>query len=38
MASVQDAAADRLPTSRLSCQIEVNDDMDGIVVEIAPVQ
>jgi len=22
----------------LSCQIEVNDDVDGIVVEIAPVQ
>jgi hypothetical protein len=24
--------------SRLSCQIEVNDDVGGIVVEIAPVQ
>ena len=35
---LQDAAADRRATSRLSCQIEVNDDVDDLIVEIAPVQ
>lgn len=32
------AAAERRPCSRLSCQIEMNDELDGIVVEIAPAQ
>jgi ferredoxin len=31
-------AADRRPTSRLSCRIEVNDDVDDLIVEIAPEQ
>jgi ferredoxin, 2Fe-2S len=35
---LQDAVAERRPTSRLSCQIEINDDVDGLVVEIAPEQ
>ena len=35
---LQGAAAERRPCSRLSCQIEMNDDLDGITVEIAPAQ
>ncbi|MGI5994881.1 2Fe-2S iron-sulfur cluster-binding protein [Saccharomonospora viridis] len=26
------------PTSRLSCQIELSDELDGLVVEVAPEQ
>jgi 2Fe-2S ferredoxin len=32
------AASDRQPTSRLSCQIKMNADLDGLVVRIAPEQ
>ena len=32
------ASSPRKPTSRLSCQIEVRPDLDGLVVEIAPEQ
>ncbi|WP_420135340.1 2Fe-2S iron-sulfur cluster-binding protein [Rhodopseudomonas sp.] len=28
------AAAERLPSSRLSCQIKLTDDLDGLVVRI----
>lgn len=35
---LQGAAAERRSCSRLSCQIEMNDDLDGITVEIAPAQ
>lgn len=31
-------AAERLPTSRLSCQITVGDELDGLSVRIAPEQ
>lgn len=31
-------AAPRLPTSRLSCQITVSNEIDGLTVEIAPEQ
>ncbi|MCP3999994.1 MAG: (2Fe-2S)-binding protein [Gammaproteobacteria bacterium] len=30
-----DSALDRRPNSRLSCQIEINDDLDGLVVTVA---
>lgn len=30
-----DAAAERRPNSRLSCQLEVNDAMDGLTVTVA---
>ena len=33
--SMLDAAFERKDNSRLTCQIEVNDDMDGLVVHIA---
>jgi 2Fe-2S ferredoxin len=33
--SMLDAAFERKPTSRLTCQIEVNDDLDGLVVHVA---
>jgi 2Fe-2S ferredoxin len=32
------AASDRLPTSRLSCQIKMRDELDGLLVRIAPEQ
>lgn len=32
------AAAERLPSSRLSCQIKMCDDFDGLCVRIAPEQ
>ena len=32
------AAAERLPNSRLSCQIKMRDDLDGLLVRIAPEQ
>lgn len=32
------AAAERKPTSRLSCQIKMRDELDGIKVTIAPEQ
>jgi 2Fe-2S ferredoxin len=33
--SMLDAAYERRPTSRLTCQIEVNDELDGLVVYVA---
>ena len=30
-----EAALDRRPESRLSCQVEVTDDLDGLVVTVA---
>ena len=33
--SMLDAAYERQPNSRLTCQIEVNDDLDGLVVNVA---
>lgn len=35
---LEDAEAERRPSSRLSCQITLTDDLDGIAVEIAPEQ
>lgn len=31
-------SAPRLATSRLSCQIEVREELDGLIVQIAPEQ
>ena len=33
--SMLDAAFDRKPNSRLTCQIELNDGLDGLVVHVA---
>ncbi len=33
--SMLDAAFERKPNSRLTCQIEVNDGLDGLVVHVA---
>ncbi len=33
--SMLDAAFERKPNSRLTCQIEVNDSLDGLVVHVA---
>ena len=33
--SMLDAAYERKTNSRLTCQIEVNDDLDGLVVHVA---
>jgi 2Fe-2S ferredoxin len=32
------AASDRQPTSRLSCQVKMSAELDGLVVRIAPEQ
>lgn len=32
------AAAERLPNSRLSCQIKMRDELDGLLVRVAPEQ
>ncbi|QGW25743.1 ferredoxin [Dietzia sp. DQ12-45-1b] len=32
------ALAERLPESRLSCQIRLSDDLDGLRVRVAPEQ
>ena len=32
------AATDRMPNSRLSCQIKMRDEFAGLIVRIAPVQ
>jgi len=37
-AMLDDAAAERKPNSRLSCQVEVTDDIDGIVLHIPEEQ
>lgn len=31
-----DSALSRQPTSRLSCQLEVTDELDGLLVNVAP--
>ena len=31
-----DSALSRQPNSRLSCQIEVDDSLDGLIVHVAP--
>ncbi len=33
--SMLDAAYERRETSRLTCQIEITDDLDGLVIEVA---
>lgn len=35
---LDDTAAERKPSSRLSCQIEMSDSLDGIVVELPETQ
>jgi 2Fe-2S ferredoxin len=35
---LEDAVAERRPSSRLSCQIILTDDLDGLAVEVAPEQ
>jgi 2Fe-2S ferredoxin len=37
-AMLDDAAAERKPNSRLSCQVEVTDDIDGIVLHVPEEQ
>jgi 2Fe-2S ferredoxin len=32
------ALSEQLPTSRLSCQVELSDELDGLVVTVAPEQ
>ena len=32
------AASERLPSSRLSCQIELSDELDGLVVRLPDTQ
>lgn len=34
--SMLDGVEDRKPNSRLTCQIEISDDVDGLVVFVAP--
>ena len=35
---LEGAASERLPNSRLSCQIKMRDELDGLLVRIAPEQ
>jgi 2Fe-2S ferredoxin len=35
---LDDAAAERKPNSRLSCQIRMTDELDGLEIDIAPEQ
>lgn len=35
---LDDAAAERKPNSRLSCQIRMTDELDGLELDIAPEQ
>jgi len=35
---LDEAHSERLPQSRLSCQIPVTEDLDGLVVELPPTQ
>jgi 2Fe-2S ferredoxin len=37
-AMLEDTASERKPTSRLSCQIDASDDLDGIVVYLPDEQ
>jgi 2Fe-2S ferredoxin len=37
-AMLEDTASERKPTSRLSCQLEASDDVDGIVVYLPEEQ
>lgn len=38
VAMLEEVAAERKPNSRLSCQIKLNDELDGISVTVAPKQ
>ena len=38
LAMLEFAAAERRPTSRLSCQIELGDDLDGLTVDLPDSQ
>lgn len=35
---LDDAASERRPNSRLSCQIRMTDELDGLEIDIAPEQ
>ncbi|MES2631403.1 MAG: 2Fe-2S iron-sulfur cluster-binding protein [Pseudomonadota bacterium] len=35
---LDNVSSDRLPTSRLSCQVKVAAEMDGVAVRVAPQQ
>lgn len=35
---LEDAAAERTDSSRLSCQIRMTDDLDGVEITVAPEQ
>lgn len=35
---LEEATAERLPTSRLSCQIKLTDELEGLHVTVAPEQ
>jgi ferredoxin, 2Fe-2S len=37
-AMLEDTASERQPTSRLSCQLEASDELDGIVVHLPEEQ
>lgn len=37
-AMLEDTASERMPTSRLSCQLEASDELDGIVVHLPEEQ
>ena len=37
-AMLEDTASERKPTSRLSCQLEASDELDGIVVHLPEEQ
>lgn len=37
-AMLESTAADRLPTSRLGCEVEITDAMEGLVVHLPPKQ
>ena len=37
-AMLEEAAAPRKPTSRLSCQVELTDDLDGLVLHLPEEQ
>lgn len=37
-AMLDSTAAERRPNSRLSCQITMTDDLDGLIVQLPPTQ
>lgn len=38
LAMLEEVAAERKPNSRLSCQIKMNEEIEGIAVTVAPEQ